>query len=54
MRRIMEEESMNPATLAESAERMKNMTPEDMTTLIAEMEKMPDAQKEQLKKMGMP
>lgn len=52
MRRIMEEESMNPATLAESAERMKNMTPEDMTTLIAEMEKMPDAQKEQLKKMG--
>jgi len=28
MRRIMEEESMNPATLAESAERMKNMTPE--------------------------
>ena len=53
-RRIMEEESMNPATLAESAERMKNMTPEDMTTLIAEMEKMPDAQKEQLKKMGMP
>lgn len=28
MRRIMEEESMNPATLAESAERMKNMTTE--------------------------
>lgn len=28
MRRIMEEESMNPATLAESAERMKSMTTE--------------------------
>lgn len=28
MLRIMQEESMNPATLAESAERMKNMTQE--------------------------
>ncbi|KAL3797510.1 hypothetical protein HJC23_009874 [Cyclotella cryptica] len=53
LRRIMEEESTNPATLAESAERMKSMTPEDMTKLIAEMENMPEAQKEQLKTMGM-
>lgn len=28
LRRIMEEESNNPATLAASAERMKSMTPE--------------------------
>ncbi|KAL3772756.1 hypothetical protein ACHAWO_004118 [Cyclotella atomus] len=51
--RIMKEESMDPATLAESAERMKSMTPEDMAILIDEMEKMPGVQKEQLKKMGM-
>jgi len=49
----MEEESNNPATLAASAERMKSMTPEDMTKLIAEMENMPEAQKDQLKAMGM-
>jgi len=53
MRRLMEEESRNPATLAESAERMKNMTPEDMSKLIAEMENMPAEQKAQLKAMGM-
>ena len=53
VRRIMEEESTNPATLADSAEAMKNMTPEDMQKLISEMEKMPDAQKAQLKGMGM-
>ena len=53
MRRIMEEESTNPKTLADSAAAMKNMTPDDMAKLIAEMENMPDAQKEQLKAMGM-
>eukprot|EP00579_Thalassiosira_antarctica_P006675 CAMPEP_0201883238 /NCGR_PEP_ID=MMETSP0902-20130614/15230_1 /ASSEMBLY_ACC=CAM_ASM_000551 /TAXON_ID=420261 /ORGANISM="Thalassiosira antarctica, Strain CCMP982" /LENGTH=437 /DNA_ID=CAMNT_0048411977 /DNA_START=28 /DNA_END=1338 /DNA_ORIENTATION=- len=53
MRRIMEEESTNPATLAESAAAMKNMTPEDMAKLISEMEGMPEAQKAQLKGMGM-
>mmetsp|Transcript_42381 Transcript_42381/g.90180 ORF Transcript_42381/g.90180 Transcript_42381/m.90180 type:complete len:437 (-) Transcript_42381:968-2278(-) len=53
MRRIMEEESTDPAVLAESAAAMKNMTPEDMAKLIAEMENMPDAQKAQLKEMGM-
>ena len=31
----------------------KNMTPEDMAKLISEMEGMPEAQKEQLKSMGM-
>jgi len=49
----MEEESTNPATLAESAAAMKNMTPQDMAKLISEMENMPEAQKAQLKDMGM-
>lgn len=53
IRRLMEEESSNPVTLAESAERMKNMTPEDMAKLIDEMEKMDPVQKAQLKAMGM-
>jgi hypothetical protein len=79
----MEEESTNPATLADSAAAMKNMTPQgkrsqailfrrskpqlcifpphphpyllakDMEKLISEMENMPEAQKAQLKDMGM-
>mmetsp|Transcript_11395 Transcript_11395/g.18872 ORF Transcript_11395/g.18872 Transcript_11395/m.18872 type:complete len:420 (-) Transcript_11395:5173-6432(-) len=53
IRRMMEEESSDPKTLAESAERMKSMTPDDMATLIAEMENMDPAQKAQLKAMGM-
>mmetsp|Transcript_14109 Transcript_14109/g.30665 ORF Transcript_14109/g.30665 Transcript_14109/m.30665 type:complete len:431 (-) Transcript_14109:92-1384(-) len=53
VRRIMEEESTNPATLADSAAAMKNMTPEDMEKLISEMDNMPEAQKAQLKDMGM-
>ena len=53
MRRIMEEEATNPDTLAASAAAMKNMTPDDMAKLIAEMENMPDIQKKQLKDMGM-
>jgi len=53
MRRIMEEESENPQTLADSAAAMKNMTPEDMAKLIGEMESMPDEQRKQLKDMGM-
>eukprot|EP00985_Skeletonema_marinoi_P013654 scaffold6808_cov127-Skeletonema_marinoi.AAC.5 len=53
IRRLMEEESSDPKTLADSAERMKNMTPEDMATLIAEMENMDPVQKAQLKGMGM-
>ena len=45
----------NPITkaLADSAAAMKNMTPEDMGKLISEMEGMPEAQKAQLKDMGM-
>ena len=39
--------------LADSAAAMKNMTPEDMGKLISEMEGMPEAQKAQLKDMGM-
>jgi len=53
MKRILEEESNNPQVLADSAEAMKNMSPKDMEKLIGEMETMPDAQKEQLKTMGM-
>lgn len=53
MRRIMEEEATNPETLAASAAAMKSMTPQDMSKLIAEMESMPDIQKQQLKDMGM-
>lgn len=49
----MEEEASNPATLADSAAAMKNMSPEDMAKLISEMESMPEAQKAQLKGMGM-
>lgn len=53
MKRIMEEESTNPEVLAQSAAAMKNMSSDDMGKLISEMETMPDAQKEQLKSMGM-
>mmetsp|Transcript_4311 Transcript_4311/g.9670 ORF Transcript_4311/g.9670 Transcript_4311/m.9670 type:complete len:426 (+) Transcript_4311:48-1325(+) len=53
MRRIMQEESENPQTLADSAAAMKNMTPEDMAKLIGEMESMPEEQRKQLKDMGM-
>jgi len=53
IRRMMEAEASDPKTLAESAERMKNMTSEDMATLIAEMENMDPVQKAQLKGMGM-
>jgi len=53
LKRIMDEESKNPESLADTAERMKNMSPADMETLIGEMENMPAAQKQQLKSMGM-
>jgi hypothetical protein len=53
IRKLMEEEASNPTTLAESAERMKNMTPDDMAKLIEEMENMDPVQKAQLKGMGM-
>jgi len=53
IRRMMEAEASDPKTLADSAERMKNMTSEDMATLIAEMENMDPVQKAQLKGMGM-
>lgn len=53
IRRMMEAEASDPKTLAESAERMKNMSSEDMATLIAEMENMDPVQKAQLKGMGM-
>jgi len=53
MRQIMAEEAANPSSLADSAEAMKNMKPEDMDRLLSEFDAMPAAQKEQLKSMGM-
>jgi len=53
MRQIMAEEAANPSSLADSAEAMKNMKPEDMDKLLSEFDAMPAAQKEQLKSMGM-
>ena len=44
---------MNPATLAETAERMKSLKPEDIDSLLAEMASMGPEQKAQLKSMGM-
>ena len=53
MQRAMKEQSENPEVLAQSAAAMKNMTPEDMEKLIAQMEGMPASERESLKKMGM-
>jgi len=44
---------MNPATLAETAERMKSMKPQDIDGLLSEMASMSSEQKAQLKAMGM-
>lgn len=53
MQRAMKEQSENPEVLAQSAAAMKNMTPEDMEKLIAQMEGMPASERESLKKVGM-
>jgi hypothetical protein len=53
LKKALMEESMNPATLAETAERMKSMKPEDIDSLLAEMASMGPEQKAQLKSMGM-
>ena len=47
------EEAMNPATMAETAERMRTMKPGDIDGLLSEMATMSPVQKEQLKSMGM-
>lgn len=53
MKKILAEESMNPANFKESADRMKSMTPGDMDGLMKEMEEMSSEQQAQLKAMGM-
>lgn len=53
MKKILQEESMNPANMKESAERMKSMTPSDMDTMMQEMDRMGPAEQAQLKAMGM-
>ena len=50
---ILADESMNPENLKASAEQMKNMKPEDVDAMIAEMDRMPAAQREQLTRLGM-
>jgi len=53
MSEILKEESSNPANMAASAEQMKNMTPDDMDKMIAEMDQMGPLQEASLKAMGM-
>lgn len=51
--RIFREESLNAENLKASSEMMKNMSEEDIENMIREMDKMPSAQLEQMKAMGM-
>lgn len=53
IKQMMMEESMDPASMAATADRMKNMKPEEMDVLIKEIDDMDDAQRQQLKAMGM-
>jgi len=51
IKQIMAEEAMDPETMAMTAERMKEMSPQDLDTMIGEVAGMDDLQKEQLKAM---
>ena len=53
MREILSEEASNPETLNQTAERMKNLTTNDLEDMIAQVDAMPEAQRQQLKSMGM-
>lgn len=53
IKKMMLEESMDPASMAATADRMKNMDPKEMDLLIGEIDNMDASQKEQLKAMGM-
>ena len=48
---LQAEEAMDPETMAMTAERMKEMSPQDLDTMIGEVAGMDDLQKEQLKAM---
>ena len=53
MKKIMEEESRNPENVKASAEMLKNLKPEDLDTMLSQMDNMPAAQREQMQAMGM-
>lgn len=53
MQEIFNEESQNPESLAQTAERMKNLSSTDLDQLISQVNSMPQAQRDQLKSMGM-
>jgi len=49
----MSEEAVNQSSLADSAEAMRNMKPEDIDRLLVQFDTMPATQREQLKDLGM-
>ena len=53
MKQILQEEATNPENMKATAEMMKNLKPQDIDNMLAEMDRMPAAQKEQMKAMGM-
>jgi len=53
MKKIMEEESGNPENLKASADMLKNLKPDDLDTMLSQMDNMPAAQREQMQAMGM-
>ena len=53
MKQIMDEEARNPENMKASAAMLKNLSPQDIESMIREMENMPAAQRKQLEAMGM-
>ena len=53
IKKMMMEESMDPASMAATAQRMKSMRPEELDILISELDKMGEVEKKQLASMGM-
>ena len=53
MRQIMEEEAKNPQNMKATANMLKNLKPNDIDTMLREMDNMPAQQKKQLEAMGM-
>jgi hypothetical protein len=53
MRSILREEANNAASLADTAQRMKTMTPSDVQSMITELSNMNAVQRDELKRLGM-
>jgi len=53
MKKIMQEEAMNPNNMKMAGEQLKNLKPEDLDAVLRDMDNMPAAQLEQMKAMGM-